>query len=105
MKTLTVVLLAVILACGPGVNWQRPSDITPLPGVTEERVVDRRQYLDIEEVPSVFRRIDEDPMMGQVFFLFSDRGNACMVNDKDFVMAADGELWPCKWRQSSRGID
>jgi len=105
MKTLLLVLVVLISACGAGSNWQRPSDIMPLPGVTEERVVDRRQYLDIEEVPSIFRRVGEDPMMGQVFFLFSDRGNACMVDDKDFVMAPDGEMWPCKWRQRTRGGD
>ena len=105
MKTLTVVLLAVMLACGPGTGWQRPSDIAPLPGVTEERVVDRQQYLDIEQVPTIFRRPGEDPMMGQVFFLFSDRGDACMVNDKDFVMAQDGENWPCQWRSHLRGMD
>jgi hypothetical protein len=98
MKTLAVVLLAVMLSCGTGTGWTRPSDVEPMPGVTVERVIDRRSYLDVETVPSVFRR-PEDPMMGRMNLLFSDQGNACVVNDQDFVMAADGDTWPCVWRR------
>lgn len=104
MKTLTVVLLVLIVACGGGSGWTRPNDMAPMPGVTEERVIDRRQYLDIEAVPNAYRRVGEDPIAGQVFLLFSDRGNACMVDDKTFVMATDGDNWPCRWRQP-RGIN
>lgn len=105
MKTLAVVLLVIMMACGGnGYGWVRPNDAVPMPGITKERIADRRPYVDIEEVPSIYRR-PEDPIAGAVYFLFSDQGDACLVSDQDFTMAVDGEDWPCKWRSHLRVMD
>lgn len=104
MKILAIVLLLAAIACGGGSGWLPPNRMEPVPGMTEERVVDRQPYLDIEEVPNQFRHLGEDPIAGKVYFLFSEQGHACMVDAIDFVMAQNGENWPCKWR-IPRGMD
>lgn len=65
-----------------------------------ERVIDRDTCLDIMcQRFSPYYRPGFDPNIGIVNWLISDRGHACVVTDVQYVMAIDGELFPCtNWR-------
>ena len=68
----------------------------------QERVAGSDVCLDISYCAPFrfFYRPGSDPQIGAVYWLLSNQGHACVVNDADFVRAVPGALWACAsgWR-------
>jgi hypothetical protein len=96
MKILTAALLAAAtISCA---SAYRAEPRQP----ESERVVGSDVCLDIAYCAPFhsFYRPGSDPQIGAVYWLLSNQGHACVVNDADFVRAVPGALWACAsgWR-------
>lgn len=86
------------LGCGGTYAWHAPMAAEVPVGASPQRVTNRQQYLNARDVPVGWRRPD-DPVAGEMYFLFSDQGYGCAVTAADFTMARDGDDWLCVWRR------
>jgi len=88
MKWFAAVLVAA-LACGlPGLGQIIP----------EYDVQGRGAWLDVNDVPSGYKHLGTAPIAGPYYILINqDLELYCPVTVEVWVMAKDGERWPCAW--------
>ena len=67
-------------------------------GLPRERVVDRDEWPNVKRAPIRWRHIGDEPLVGPYRILISDSGDYCVVDAREYVMAVDGDGWPCRWR-------
>ena len=93
---LSLALLATTATCSSAYRGKEP------PQPRSERVAGSDTCLDISYCAPFrpFFRVGTDAQVGQVFWLLSTQGHACVVTSADFVLAVPGEQWSCAggWR-------
>lgn len=88
-----VLSLAALAACAG-------SNVPGYSNAWKERVATHDGCLDIGHCRNFapFWRVGSDPTIGNVEWVVSDAGHACVV--KPFDNWQFGELWDCKWRMA-----
>ena len=89
-------LAAALVACASPNRVRIPGFPLPL-GLTRERVVGRGAWLDVSKAPEGYRSVTSAPLTGPYYILISLSSRYCVVDERDYTRALDGQLWACEW--------